>query len=294
MQEIRRHVLAYASEAGCPAKHADLVIIAPAVDVGARLDQHPDHFEVGDRGGQVKRRGVVGEVADIDIGAALEQQANAGMTVSARGLVQRRLLLEISAAGVDQVGVSVEQSAKLFDAALIGGVENGAERLLHLRRTGRAALHVARQNLDRFVPVGLGDLVNGAAVDIGRTGVEAGRERAADGFDVARVGRLEHAFAVGLRRIAVVHMRLELAPAGEAVFARQRQLDGGELGLRVLLAQRLETLLGLVLEMLEARAFRQRSGATRRRTRIVCHKNLPSICARRPRISGRKSGYVRS
>jgi len=227
LQEIRRHVLAYASEAGCPAKHADLVIIAPAVDVGARLDQHPDHFEVGDRGGQVKRRGVVGEVADIDIGAALEQQANAGMTVSARGLVQRRLLLEISAAGVDQVGVSVEQSAKLFDAALIGGVENGAERLLHLRRTGRAALHVARQNLDRFVPVGLGDLVNGAAVDIGRTGVEAGRERAADGFDVARVGRLEHAFAVGLRRIAVVHMRLELAPAGEAVFARQRELDGG-------------------------------------------------------------------
>jgi hypothetical protein len=74
----------------------------------------------------VKRRGVVGEVADVDIGAALEQQANAGMTVSARSLVQRRLLLEISAAGVDQIGVSVEQSAKLVDAALIGSVENGA------------------------------------------------------------------------------------------------------------------------------------------------------------------------
>ena len=62
----------------------------------------------------------------MDIGAALEQQANAGMPVSAGRLVQRRLLLEISAAGVDQVGVSVEQSAKLIDAALIGGVENGA------------------------------------------------------------------------------------------------------------------------------------------------------------------------
>jgi hypothetical protein len=35
------------------------------------------------------------------------------MTVSARSLVQRRLLLEVSAAGVDQVGVSVEQPAKL-------------------------------------------------------------------------------------------------------------------------------------------------------------------------------------
>ena len=100
-QEICRHILAYASEAGRPAEHADLVVIAPAVDVGARLDQHPDHLEVGDRGGQVKRRGVVGEVADVDVGTVLEQQANAGMTVSARCLVQRRLLLEISAAGVD-------------------------------------------------------------------------------------------------------------------------------------------------------------------------------------------------
>ena len=73
---------------------------------------------------------------------------------------------------------------------------------LHLRRTGRAALHVAGQNLDRFVAVGLGDLVNGAAVGIGRTGVEAGRERAANGFDVARAGRVEHAFAVGCAGIA--------------------------------------------------------------------------------------------
>jgi hypothetical protein len=50
--------------------------------------------------------------------------------------------------------------------------------------------------------------VNGAAVGIGRTGVEAGRERAANGFDVARAGSVEHAFAVELRRIAAVDMRL--------------------------------------------------------------------------------------
>src|SRR4051794_25133790 len=84
------------------------------------------------------------------------------------------------------------------------------------------------------------------------------------------------AWALELRRIAAVDMRLELAPAGEAVFARQRELDGGEPGLRVLPAQRFQSLLGLVLEMLEAWARGQRSGATRRRTRIVCH-GIPSF-----------------
>ena len=197
------------------------------------------------------------------------------MTVSARSLVQRRLLLEVSAAGVDQVGVSVEQSAKLVDAALIGGVENGREFLLHLRRIAPPCTSRA-ENLDRLVAVGLGDLVNGAAVGIGRTGVEAGRESAANGFDVAGVGRVEHAFPVELRRIAAVDMRLELAPAGKAVFARQRELDGGEPGLRVLPAQRLQSLLGLVLEMLEAGARGQRSGATRGRTRVVYH-GIPSF-----------------
>ena len=230
----------------------------------------------------------------MDVGATLEQQPDAGVPVSAGCVVQRRLLLEISAAGVDQVGVSVEQSTKLINAALIGSVEDGADRLPHLRRMGVARLQVAGENLDRFVPAGLGDLVNGAPVGIGRAGVEAGRESAANRVDIARAGRVENTFAFELRGIAAVNVRFELPTTGEAVFARQRQLDSGELGLRVLPAQRLETLLGLVPEMLEARAFRQGSGATRRRTRIVCHKNLPSICARRPRISGRKSGYVRS
>ena len=59
-------------------------------------------------------------------------------------------------------------------------------------------------------------------------------------------------------------------------YPRQRELDGGEPGLRVLSAQRLQSLLGLVLEMLEAWARGQRSGATRRRTRIVCH-GIPSF-----------------
>ena len=146
------------------------------------------------------------------------------MTVSARSLVQRRLLLEVSAAGVDQVGVSVEQSAKLVDAALIGGVENGAEFLLHLRRTSRAALHVARQNLDRLVAICLGDLVNDAAVGIGRAGVEAGRKRAANGFNVARVGCVENAFAFELRRIAAIDMASDCGDFAETFNAGEFRL----------------------------------------------------------------------
>ena len=159
--------------------------------------------------------------------------------------------------------MSVEQSAKLVDAALIGSVEDGADRLLHLRRMGVARLQVAGENLDRFVPAGLGDLVDGAPVGIGRAGSKpAAKARRIVSTSPAR-RRVEDTFAFELRGFAAVDVRFELPPTGEAVFARQRQLDRGELGLRVLLAQRLETLLGLVPEMLEARAFRQRSGATR-------------------------------
>ena len=125
---------------------------------------------------------------------------------------------------------------------------------------GVARLQVAGENLDRFVPAGLGDLVNGAPVGISRAGVEAGRESAANRVDIARAGRVKNTFAFELRGIAAVNVRFELPPTGEAIFARQRQLDSGELGLRVLLAQRLEPLLGLVPEMLEARAFRQAFG----------------------------------
>src|SRR5262249_22591037 len=70
----------------------------------------------------------------------------------------------------------------------------------------------------------------------------------------------------------------------ESVLARERELDGGELGLRVARAQRLEALLGLVLEMLEARPRRQ--VATRRRVGRAAHEE-PSF-HRRP-----ASAYLR-
>jgi hypothetical protein len=293
-QKIVHHVFAHARQRSGPAEHAEVVVIARAHDIGARFHQHLDDREVGGFCGEVDGVGVVAVVADANVGAALQQQPHAGRVVSPSGLVQRGLLLEVSAAGIDQIGMPVEQRTQLLDAAVLGGGEKRIDRPPLLRRACVALLELAREQLDGRLPIGLGDLVNGAPVGIGRAGVEAGLESAANRFDIAHARRVENAFAFALRRIAAVNMRLELPPAGEAVFARQSELDSGELGLRVLLAQRLEALLGLVLEVLEAWARRQRSGATRRRTRIVCHENLPSICARRPRISGRKSGYVRS
>ena len=109
--------------------------------------------------------------------------------------MQRRLLLEVSAAGVDQVGMGVEQSREVVDAALVRGVEDGVDRLLHLRRAAVPALEVADQQLDRLVPELLGDLVNGAAVVVGRAGVEAGLEGAPHRLDVTGARRVEDPLA---------------------------------------------------------------------------------------------------
>jgi hypothetical protein len=147
------------------------------------------------------------------------------MPVGAGRSVQRRLLLEPTTAGVDQVGMRVEQSAKVIGSALIGGRENGVDRMPHFRRASFAALDVAREKLDRLVPVSLGDLVDGAAVVVGRAGVEAGVEGAANRLDIAGAGGVEHALALATHRIELIDMRLELTPTGEAVFARERELD---------------------------------------------------------------------
>ena len=116
-QEIFGHVLAHAPKAGRPAEHADLVVVAFADDVGAGLDQHLDDLEVGGVGGEVQRVGVVAVVADAHVGAALQQQPHAGLPVAPSRHVERGPSPEISAAGVDQVGMGVEQAAELVGAA---------------------------------------------------------------------------------------------------------------------------------------------------------------------------------
>src|SRR6266545_2442506 len=77
-----------------------------------------------------------------------------------------------------------------------------------------------------------------------------------------------------------------------AVLARERKLGRGELGMRALLSQRLEALLGLVFQMFQAGSRRQFGARRAERLGSRLMANLPSVCARRPRVSGRKSGYV--
>ena len=57
IEEIGRDVLSRtALQAGRPAEHADLVVVAFALDVGAGLDEQPDRLQIAAGGGEVERR----------------------------------------------------------------------------------------------------------------------------------------------------------------------------------------------------------------------------------------------
>jgi hypothetical protein len=107
-EEIVRHVLAQPAEAGRPTEHADAVIVAVSDHVSAGLDQHLHHLEVAGNYREMQRGGVVGVIADVDVGASLQQQPHAGVPVARRCPVQSRLLLVAAATRVNQVGMSVE------------------------------------------------------------------------------------------------------------------------------------------------------------------------------------------
>ena len=81
--------------------------------------------------------------------------------------------------------MGVEQASELVGAAVPRSGEDGIDRPLHLRRARIALLEFAGEQLDRLVPGLLGDLMNAAAVVVGRAGIEAGLEGAADRLDIA-------------------------------------------------------------------------------------------------------------
>jgi hypothetical protein len=163
--------------------------------------------------------GVVGVIADVDVGASLQQQPHAGVPVARRRPVQSRLLLVAAAARVDQVGMSVEQAAELVDVAELHGVENRVQRPLLRWSTGVATLDVAGQELDGIVTLRLGDLVNGAGVLTSGRGIKTLRECAANRLDAAGAGGGKDALAD-----AGIDVGLQRAPARKAVVVRDCKL----------------------------------------------------------------------
>jgi hypothetical protein len=161
----------------------------------------------------------------------------------------------------------VENSAKALGAAVLCGIEDQIDRLLYRRGTVPAPLELAGEQLDLPVPLRFANLVESAAVVIGRTGIEALLQRAANGIDVARVGGSEHPLANGLLDVG-----LELPPTWEPVATRHRQLSVGKPCLRVLRAQRFAALLGFVFEMFETRQRRQLARANGRGRMGTAHE----------------------
>ncbi len=76
--------------------------------------------------------GVVAVVADVQVGAALQQEPHAFEPVVGRGAVQRGSPLEIDPAGVQQIRIGVEQAAKIVGAPLGSRRLDGGDRPLHV------------------------------------------------------------------------------------------------------------------------------------------------------------------
>src|SRR5205814_131426 len=137
-----------------------------------------------------------------------EQQPYASRAIAPRRHVQCRSPPGVAAAGIDQVEMGIEQPGEFFGAALLGGVEDGADCLLQSLGTVAARLEITGEEFDRRVATRLADLVDGAAVIVGEAWIESALEGAANGLDIARAGSGEHPLAGD-----PVDMGLERPPA---------------------------------------------------------------------------------
>ena len=166
------------------------------IDIGARFDQQRYDAEIRRVGRKVQGIGVVAVVADANVRAAIEQQPHAVRRLRHAAMCSAVRPRELPPRRVDQIEMLIEQPAKLVGAALLRGVEDGADRALHAVGTIVARLVVAGEQLDRVWPPALADLVDGAAVVVGDAGIESALESTANGFDIAGARRGEHALAM--------------------------------------------------------------------------------------------------
>src|ERR1700683_1132074 len=160
-EKICRNVLAQSCQGSCPAKYADLVVVALAKNIGTRFDQERNDVQVCSFRGKVQGIRIVAVVANPNVRAAIEQQPHAGGAIAPRSHVQCCASPVVASAGVDQVEVQIEQLAEFIGQTFFGSVEDGFNCLLYQGGTISARLEITGKELNLLIAVGLANLVDG-------------------------------------------------------------------------------------------------------------------------------------
>src|SRR5262245_8969986 len=109
---------------------------------------------------------VVGKVATINIGSALDQEPHGGMVPAQEGQVQRRGLLNPASPCVNELGVRIEMLTKLGEISGLRRPDDGGYHLGLTVGAGQILLAIARQQLNGRMALVLSDLVDGAAIRV--------------------------------------------------------------------------------------------------------------------------------
>src|SRR5262249_60432129 len=108
-EQILGNVLSHLPEAGRPTKDANPGVIPFALDVGTRIDQQPDRFQIAVHCREMKRRSVVGKFAAVEISTAHDEQTYSVVPVPQGGQMQRRGLLKpTTSQRIDEVRACIE------------------------------------------------------------------------------------------------------------------------------------------------------------------------------------------
>ena len=146
----------------------------------------------------MQRRRVVGKLAGVEIGTALDEQTGGGMLVAQRGQMQRGGLRKATTGQrIDEVRACVEALPQRVNVPRLRRTGDALHRLQFGAGADRSALDLARKHLDGPMTALLGNLVDGAAVAVGRCRIEARSEGTPDRLDVSGAGGVEDAVAFG-------------------------------------------------------------------------------------------------
>src|SRR5262245_62075374 len=230
----------------------------------------------------MKRARVVRKVATVEVGTARDQQSNGGMLVTQCGQVQSGGFLKaIAAQCIDQIGAGIKALAQRGNVPRLCRPHNGLKRLPLNLGARVSALHVTREQLESLITMLLGDLVDRAAIAVASCRVEPRREGTADRLDITGPGRVEHPIALAKVCIDGLNMRLERAPAFEAIRVGYGELRLMQPCIRFGGAQGNKALLGGFPEPVEVGIRRQGQ-----------RHGTPSFSVPADRNSGKKEGGI--